>query len=217
MLVKLNREMKLDYFNNLETLKNSQPFGDKCGLYFSNKHTNSDSKIILIEKDEITTNTNQIVEIEALLGNNGEIGKSFNKHFAETVEKLNSFEWPSNNEDLTKETLTKIIEKLKNHSCIVKSKSKSLMQVKVQPVLVKYVEKIIKNIPNKKASGDDTPIEILKYSGFTYQILTDCTDDAINKGIFPDSLKITNITPLHKKEKSTDEENYRPVGVLPLL
>ena len=35
--------------------------------------------------------------------------KTFNKHFAETIEKSNTFEWPSNNEDLTEETLTKII------------------------------------------------------------------------------------------------------------
>ena len=33
---------------------------------------------------------------------------------------------------------------------------------------------------------------------------------AIPKGVFPDSLKIANITPAHK-------ENYRPVSVLPLL
>ena len=41
-----------------------------------------------------------------LLVNNDEIAKIFNKHFAETVEKLNTFEWPSNNEDLT-EIITK--------------------------------------------------------------------------------------------------------------
>ena len=41
---------------------------------------------------------------------NDEITKSFNKHFVETVEKLNTFEWPSNYEDLTEETLTKIIK-----------------------------------------------------------------------------------------------------------
>ena len=47
----------------------------------------------------------------------------FNKHFAETVEKLNTFEWPSNNADLTEEKLTKIIKKLKNHPSIVKIKN----------------------------------------------------------------------------------------------
>ena len=86
-----------------------------------------------------------------------------------------------------------------------------------QPVSVKDVENVIKNVPCNKASGGDIPIQILKQSGFTYQILTDCINDAINKGVFPDSLKIANITPAHKKDEPTDKENYKPVGVLPLL
>ena len=191
MVVKLNRETKLHYFNNLETSKNSKPFWDKCRPYFSKKHAHGDSKIILIEKEEITTNTNEIVEKETLLVNNDEIAKTFNRDFAETVEKISTFEWPSKNEGLTKETLTKIIKKFKNHPSIVKIKNKYLIKEKFcfQPVFVKDVENVIKNISSNKASGDDIPIQILKQSGFTYQILTDCINDAINKGVFPDRLK----------------------------
>ena len=140
-------EKKLHYFNNLETSKNSKPFWYKCRPYFSDKHAHGDSKIILIEKEEITTNANEIVEKETLLVNNDEITKSFNKHFVEMVEKLNTFEWPSNYEDLTEETLTKIIKKFKNHSSVVKITNKYLIQVKfsLQPVSVKDVENI-KNI-----------------------------------------------------------------------
>ena len=50
--------------------------------------------MILIEKEEVTTNTNEIVEKETLLVNNDEIAKTFNKHFAETVEKLNTLSGP---------------------------------------------------------------------------------------------------------------------------
>ena len=71
-------------------------------------------------------------------------------------------------------------------------------------VSVKDVENVIKNIPSNKASGGDIPIQILKKSGFTYQILTNCINDAIDKGVFPDSLKIATITPVHKKDESTD-------------
>ena len=135
------------------------------------------------------------------------------------VEKLDTFEWPSNNEDLTEETLTKIFKKFKNHPSIVKIKNKYLVKEKFsfQPVSVKDVENVIKNIPSDKTSGGDIPIQMFKRSGFTYQILTDCINDAINKGVFPDSLKTANITPVHKKDKPTDKENYRPVSVLPLL
>ena len=109
-------------------------------------------------------------------------------------------------------------QKFKNHPSVLKIKNKYLIQEKFsfQPVSVKDVEKIIKNIPSDKASGGDIPIQILKQSGFTYQILTDCINDAINKGVFPNSLKIANITPAHKKDELTNKENYRPVSVLPL-
>ena len=115
--------------------------------------------------------------------------------------------------------MTKIIKKFKNHPSIVKIKNKYLIKEKFafQPVSVKDVENVIKNIPSNKASGGHMPIQILKQSGFTYQILTDCINDAINKGVFPDSLKIANITPVHKKDEPTDKKNYRPVSVLPLL
>ena len=170
-----------------------KPFWDKRRPYFSNKRAHGDSKIILIEKEEMTTNTNEIVEKETLLVNNDETPKTFNKHFAETVEKLSTFEWLSTNGDLTEETAIKIIKKFNNHPSVPKIKSKYLIQEKFsfQPVSVKDVENIIKNIPSNKTLGGDISIQILKQSGFTYQILTDCIND--------------------------NKENYRPVSVLPLL
>ena len=65
-----------------------------------------------------------------MLVNNEEIAKTFNNHFAEMIEKLSTFEWPSKNDDLTKETLTKIIKKFKNHPNIVKIKNQYLIQEK---------------------------------------------------------------------------------------
>ena len=48
-------------------------------------------------------------------------------------------------------------------------------------------------------------------------MLTDCLNDALVQGIFPNSSKFTNITPAHQKDKATEEINYRPVSVLHLL
>ena len=101
----------------------------------------------------------------------------------------------------------------------MKLKSKHNFQKKIsfQPVPVKYVGSIIKNIPNNIAAGGEIPLHILKQCGFTYQILTDCINDALSQGIFPDSLKFANITSAHKKDEATDKQNYRPVSVLPLF
>ena len=66
----------------------------------------------------------------------------------------------SNNEDLTEETLTKIIKKFKNHPSTAKIKTKYLIQERFsfQTVSVKDLEKNIKNTPRNKTSGGDIPI-----------------------------------------------------------
>ena len=49
-------------------------------------------------------------------------------------------------------------------------------------------------------------------------MLTDCINDAIvGENIFPDILKFADIKPVHKKDETTNKENYRPVSVLPLI
>ena len=102
----------------------------------------------------------------------------------------------------------------------MKIKSKYAIQEKfsVKPVTAKDVENIIKNIPNNKASRGEIPLNILKQSRFTYEMLTDCINDAIVwENIFPDSLKFAEMTQVHKKDETTNKENYRPVSVLPLI
>ena len=69
----------------------------KCKPYLSNKHAHSGSKIILIEKEKIINNSNEVIKKKTLLVKNDEIAKTFNKHLDETVETLNTFEWSSNN------------------------------------------------------------------------------------------------------------------------
>ena len=171
MVVKLNRDSKLRYFHNIETSKNSKPFWKVCKAYFSSKHAHGDSKIILIENEKITNNSNEVIEKEILLVSNDEIAKTFHKHFAETVEALNTFEWPSNDTDLLNDQLTAIIKTFRNHASIIKLKSKYNFQEKFsfKPVPAKYVESIIKNIPNNRAAGGEIPLHILKPFGFTYK------------------------------------------------
>ena len=81
LVVKLNRESKTQYFDNIQTSKNSNPFWYKCKPYFLNKHTHTDSKIILSEKENIIANKNEVIQKETLLVNNDEITKTLNNYF----------------------------------------------------------------------------------------------------------------------------------------
>ena len=113
LVVKLNRESKTQYFDNIQTSRNSKPFWDKCKPYFSNKHAHGDSKIILIEKENIITNKNEVVQKETLQVNNDEIAKTLRPSI--TISQLNTFERPSNEkyENIHNEKLTIIIKNLK--------------------------------------------------------------------------------------------------------
>ena len=64
LVVRLNKERRIEYFENLETSKNSKPFWNKCKPYFSNKHAHGESKIILIEQKNVTLTSNEVVESE---------------------------------------------------------------------------------------------------------------------------------------------------------
>ena len=87
----------------------------------------------------------------------------------------------------------------------------------VPQVAPKHTASIIKNIPNK-AAGGEIPLNILKQSRFTYELLTDCINGTIvRENIFPDSLKFADVTPEHQKDETTNKENYRPISVLPLI
>ena len=81
LVARLNKESRIEYFENLETSKSSKPFWNKCKPYFSNKHAHGESKIILIQKENVILNRNEVVENEKLTVKNDEITKIFNKYF----------------------------------------------------------------------------------------------------------------------------------------
>ena len=184
LVVRLNKERRIEYFENLETSKISEPFWNKCKPYFSNKHAHGESEIILTEKENVILTSNEVVENKKLIVKNDEIAKIFNKHFTETVDKLNIFEWPSCEPEYTKDQLTNIINKYKSHPSTKKIKSNYTIKqtFSFKPVIVKDIENNIKNIPTNKVTGGEIPLNVLKQSGFTYAMLRGCINDCLLKG-----------------------------------
>ena len=124
----------------------------------------------MIEKETVILNSNRVVENEKLTVKNDEIAKIFNKHFSETVDKLNIFEWLSGENEYTEDQLTNIINKYKNHPSIKKIKSSYTVKQKFsfKAVSVKDIENVFKNIPTNKVRGGEIPVNVLRQSGFTY-------------------------------------------------
>ena len=83
LVVKLNKNCKKQFFDNLEIKNNSKPFWDKCKPYFSNKHSKyySDICYMLIEKDK-------------LLLKNKKVTYAFNSYFQSITDCFDLFEWP---------------------------------------------------------------------------------------------------------------------------
>ena len=66
-------------------------------------------------------------------------------------------------------------------------------------------------------SCGEIPIKILKESTFCFVGLTNCINESLTNSKFPDTLKLSDITPVVKKLDPSDKANYRPVSILPLL
>ena len=72
--------------------------------------------------------------------------------------------------------------------------------------------------PNKnKTTSGNIPTKTLKKVARDICVpLTDCINSAILNAVFPDELKLADVTPL-KKSGPEDKTNYQPITVLPTL
>ena len=77
------------------------------------------------------------------------------------------------------------------------------------------IHSIIKNFKNKATL--DTKIGPLKIANESYaftETLASIINSSFEQGIFPDSLKIAKVVPIHKEGPKTDVSNYRPISLL---
>ena len=66
-------------------------------------------------------------------------------------------------------------------------------------------------------SAGEIPIKILKESTFCFPELTNCINESLTNNKFPDTLKLSDITPVFKKLDPSNKANYRLVSIQPLV
>ena len=83
-------------------------------------------------------------------------------------------------------------------------------------VSAKEVKKELMNLSSKKVTRKgDIPAKILKDSLSVYtKELTTVFNNCLKDGLFPNELKLADISPVFKKDDDLNKENYRSVSIL---
>ena len=142
------------------------------------------------------------------------IAKTFNSYFKSATDSLELFNRPLQS-NVSCEKVQNIIKSFSNHPSIIKIKHKFKLNKRFsfQCASEAIVRKVVKSLFSDKATAGEIPVNVLKNS----ENLTNCINEAIRNNNFPDSLKLSDITPVFKKLDPSDKANYTPVSVLPLL
>ena len=95
--------------------------------------------------------------------------------------------------------------------------NKSDFVMETKPLSMNELKDAFYSLKSNKSSGnDDISYNVIKKCfGSLCEPLKYLFNLSIEKGVFPDGLKIARVTPIYKGEGSSDVSNYRPISVLP--
>ena len=81
------------------------------------------------------------------------------------------------------------------------------------------VRKLLEKLETKKSTGlDNLPSKMLKIAaGVVAPSLAFLFNQSISSGIVPAEWKLARVTPIFKKEKRQDVNNYRPISIIPAV
>ena len=117
------------------------------------------------------------------------------------------------------ENLTNIIENFENHGSIQRIKLANFHHrhsFNFRYVSVKEIKKELVNLSSKKAARNgDIPAKALKdcLSVYTKE-LTTIINNCLKDGLFPNGLKLVDVSSVFKKDDDLNKENYRPAIIL---
>ena len=84
--------------------------------------------------------------------------------------------------------------------------------------LEKEIKDIIDDIDPSKGKSSVIPPKLLKINNdICHQYITKIYNNGLIHSSYPSNLKMGEITPVHKKDETTNKENYRPISILPTV
>ena len=209
--VNLFKKEKRKYYGNLDPklIIDNKTFWKTVKPLFS--ETKKDSRnIILIENEEIISNNKNVTNI-------------MNDFFSKAVENLNieGYSVEGISIDPHVDPISYATEKFRKHPSIVKIKESITIEEKFsfpETEIAEVKKEIHGRNVNKPTTLNNIPAKILVLtSDICSPVITKIYNKSKENCDFPNALKMADITPAHKKEETTNKENYRPVSILPSI
>ena len=109
----------------------------------------------------------------------------------------------------------KLASNIDNTSNPIEYVNDILNSISIPTITESEVTDILLSLKNSSAGYDEIPAHILIQNTILYiKPLTHLVNSSINKGIFPDELKIAKVIPIFKSGNKESIENYRPISIL---
>ena len=174
--------------------------------------------------DKIQTSTAiTLLENDELVNENKVVANIFNHYFVRITDSLNI---PIVSENLRPTTqiidpLDVALTKCKFHPSVklINERVQVKQRVKFQHIsLQEVVVQLHKLNPKKSCLVDSLPTRLLKEHFEVFGVeLQNLTNSGLSNGVFPDKLKMGELSSLFKSEDPFIKKNYRPITVLPAV
>ena len=208
--VSLLRKTKINYYGNLnvKNITDNKKFWKTVKPFLSDKSKTSD-KIHFNENGELLNSESETAEV-------------LNNFFSNIVKNLKIPEYENLDRSFenVEDPVLRAILKCKNHPSItvIKEKAKNSVFSFYEVDKDKIKKEINRLNKNKASRKSDIPIKIIHDNVEIFAaFIGESFKGAIKTSIFSNCLKLADITPLHKKGRKDNKENYRPVSILPAL
>ena len=213
--VNLLKKEKKKYYNNLNMniFEDNQKFWKTIKPLFSGKNNGPRKNIIILENGVVSSDKKEVAE-------------KLNSYFINTVRNINiESSVPENINDInmvnSMDDIDIIINTFMGHPSILKIKEMVIISEKFEfkNMTPEEVEKEIRQLDPKKACVEnDLPTKVLvSTNDIVSHHLSHIYNRSQNDQKYPISLKVADVTPIHKSKEKFLVKNYRPVSLIPIV
>ena len=205
------RERK-KYYEDLEEnkIKDVREFWKTTKPFLSDKGTSRQGKITLIKEGKI-------------ISKDEEVANTMNNFFDQAVSSLSirdPVEHLVHESCISVDPIDKIIHKYSKHPSIKLIKQNiqinDVDKFSFKNTSIKDIKTEIKNLNSRKSSPANTVTSknLKRFDDICSKTLHNIISRGIDSGFFDDGMKLADLTPIHKKDVTTDEKNYRNISGL---